>query len=483
MTASAGPVRVRFAPSPTGKLHIGGARTALFNWAFARRHGGVFLLRVEDTDRARNTEASLESILFNLRWLGLDWDEGPGKEGPLGPYFQSRREEGYRRAAARLLEEGHAYRCFCTPERVEALKAAQAARKENPRYDGRCRGLSQEESDRRAAAGEPFTLRHAVPEGREVLVSDRIRGEVRFRSSEVEDWVLVRTSGVPTYNFCCVVDDAAMKISHVLRGEEHLVNTPKQVLLYEALGLPVPEFAHLPLILGKNGKKLSKRTGDTAVEDYRLKGCPPEALFNFLCLLGFSIDDHTEIFSPEDLVRAFDLGRVQKAGGVFDPEKLRWMCGEYIRRTPVPELTERVLPWLREASLVEGEPEGEVRGWLERVVASQQERIHLYGELPERVAFLFREEIAPDPKAAKALQGEAVPALLGAVADLLEHADPFPPPDFGAWAREVAAARGLGLGKVLKPVRAALSGALGGPPLEEILALLGRERSLRRLRP
>ncbi len=478
--ASTRPVRVRFAPSPTGRLHVGGARTALFNWAFARRHGGVFVLRVEDTDTARNTEASLRSILDSLRWLGLDWDEGPEAGGAHGPYFQSQRMGRYREAVERLLAAGVLYRCFCPAERLEALREKQRARKETPRYDRRCRELDPEEAARRAAAGEPCVLRFAVPEGRDVVVEDRIRGTVRFRAEELDDWVAVRSNGAPTYNFTCAVDDAAMAISHVLRGEEHLVNTPKQVLLHEALGQEPPVFAHLPLILGKDGRKLSKRTGDTAVADYRAKGYPPEALVNFLGLLGFALDDHTDLFTPEELVARFDLARVNKAGAVFDPDRLLWISGEYVRRTPPGELAARCRPWLEAAGLEP--PAGVAAGaWRERLAAAMRERIRLYSELPERAAFLREPPPAPDEKARKALAGGDARRVLAAVREALVGADAFPPGDFDAWIREVAGQLGLGLGKVLKPMRAALTGTLGGPPVGEVLALLGRERALARL--
>ncbi len=475
------PVRVRFAPSPTGRLHLGGARTALFNWAFARRHGGRFVLRVEDTDRARNTEESLTSILDSLRWLGLDWDEGPEVGGEHGPYFQSERQGRHREALERGLREGWLYRCFVPLDEVRAQREAARAAKGNWRFDPGSRELDPREAERRAAAGEPHVVRMRVPEGERLVIHDHVRGEVTFDSSEVEDWVVARADGVPTYNFACALDDADMAVTHVIRGEEHLVNTPKQMLVRRFLGLPEPEYAHVPLILGADGRKLSKRTGDTAVEDYRARGYPPEALFNFLALLGFSIDDKTTLFSPDELVRHFELGRIQKGGAVFDPVKLDWMAGEYLRATPTDELARRVLPWMQEAGLVPDEPSAADLERLERVAGAFRERLTLYGELPERARFLY-EEVEPDAKAAQALAAPGVAELLQDLLAALEERSEWPPADLPGLVREVAAGRGAKPGAVMKPLRAALTGTLGGPELVEVLDLLGRERSLARLR-
>lgn len=468
-------------------LHIGGARTALFNWALARRHGGVFILRVEDTDTERNTEASLQSILDSMRWLGLDWDEGPDCGGDFGPYFQSERNDLYQAAVERGVAEGWLYRCFLSPEQAQEMREAHLNEKRAGRWENPSRDLPAAEAAARAEAGEACVLRFRVPLEREVKVQDHIRGAVSFRTEEVEDWVAVRANGMPTYNFCCAIDDAHMQISHVIRGEEHLVNTPKQVLLAEALGIAVPDFAHVPLILGADGKKLSKRTGDTALGDYIDKGYPADALFNFLALLGFSIDDRTTVFSRDELVQAFDLRRISKGGALFDTDKLHYLCGEYIRGMQVPALTDACLPWLREAGLVgEDLPAGgiEVAGsrvWLEGLVAAMQERIGLFAELPEKAGFLFAEEANYDEKAQKALAEEGAADRLAAIARALEAETAFPPAEFGAWTKAQCEALGVGMGKVMKPLRAALSGTLGGPELADILTLLGRERALRRL--
>ncbi len=472
------PVRVRFAPSPTGRLHIGGARTALFNWALARHFGGQFILRIEDTDTERNSEESLQSILESMRWLGIDWDEGPDVGGDFGPYFQQLRLDKYKAAIECGLAEGWLFRCFASAEEIGKLVEEHRQSKTAGRWEGPYRDLPVEEAERRAASGEEFVLRFRVPLGQEVVIKDHIRGDVTFRTDEVEDWVAVRANGMPTYNFCCAIDDADMQISHVIRGEEHLVNTPKQVLLAEALGVTVPDFAHVPLILGDDGKKLSKRTGDTALGDYIAKGYPSDALFNFLALLGFSIDDKTTVFSRDELVQHFDLKRISKGGALFDTDKLHYLCGEYIRRMDVAELTDAVMPSLILAGLAEDVD----RAWLEHLVRAMQERLGLLNELPEKAAFLFSDMVELDKKAANAVANEQAVAALTHIATSLENADVFPPAEWSAWIKEQADQLDVGLGKVMKPLRAALSGTLGGPELVDILALLGKERSLRRIR-
>jgi glutamyl-tRNA synthetase len=469
-------------------LHIGGARTALFNWALARRHGGVFILRVEDTDTERNTDASLQSILDSMQWLGLDWDEGPDYGGDFGPYLQSLRMEHYQAAIDRGVAEGWLYRCFLSPEEAQAMREQHLNEKRAGRWENPSRELSAAESQARAEQGQSFVLRFRVPQDREVKLPDAVRGEVVFRTEEIEDWVAVRANGLPTYNFCCAIDDAHMQISHVIRGEEHLINTPKQVLLAEALGIAVPVFAHVPLIMGADGKKLSKRTGDTALGDYIEKGYPADALFNFLALLGFSIDDKTTVFSRDELVQAFDLRRISKGGALFDTDKLHYLCGEYIRTMQVATLTDEVLPWLVRAELVADPlPEGGVevqgsRAWLEKLVAAMQERIGLYSELPVKAAFLFSQDAEYDEKAIKALAEEGARERLDAICAALESEAEFPPADFGAWTKAQCETLGVGMGKVMKPLRAALSGTLGGPELADILLLLGRDRALHRLR-
>ncbi|MEM7517440.1 MAG: glutamate--tRNA ligase, partial [Planctomycetota bacterium] len=394
-------VRVRFAPSPTGKLHVGGARTALFNWAFAKRQGGTFLLRIEDTDEERSTKEFEVAILEGLRWLGIDWDEGPDAGGEHGPYYQSERRGRHDAIAAELFERGLAYRCFCTSEELATMREERMA-KGLPAYDGRYRDLSREESDARAAAGDAFTLRFRVPDG-VTNFTDLIRGDVRFENKEVEDWVMVRTTGAPTYNFVVVCDDADMEITHVLRGEEHLTNTPKQILLFEALGKKAPQYAHLPLMLGKDKKKLSKRTGDTALQDYREKGFPKDAIVNFLCLQGWALDGETEVFSVEELATNFEIGDVSKGGAVFDIEKFEWLAGEWIRRESVEELAAHCAPHVVAAGQRTEDQLGAQKEWFHSVVKEMQERLRTYAELPAKIAFLFagEDEVVWEEKAEK----------------------------------------------------------------------------------
>jgi len=480
------PLRLRFAPSPTGRLHIGGARTALFNWAYARGRGGAFLLRIEDTDRERSTSEFERAILDGLGWLGLTWDEGPDVGGTYGPYRQSERDELYARHASTLLENGTAYRCFCSTERLDALREQQTAAKQRIAYDRTCTSIPRDEAERRAAQGEPNVVRFLVPEG-ETRFSDHVRGEVTFDNAEVDDWIMLRSDGSPTYNFVVVCDDVDMQISHVFRGEEHLVNTPKQVLLYRALGEEPPEFGHLPLMLGTDGKKLSKRTGDTALEDYRDKGFPRSALVNFLCLQGWALDGATEVFSLEQFVQHFDIKSVSKGGSIFDLDKLMWLSGDAIRRESTAELLEHVTPYLARAGLATEETVRERRDWFLDVVRGEQERIQLYSELAPRIAHYFAADdaVAFDAKAEAGARKHAdAAATLTAYADWLsgelahgkrlrDLADPTK-----AWVE----ARGLRIPALFQPLRCALSGQAGGRDLFEVMDLLGPERTLARIR-
>ncbi|HJP02908.1 MAG TPA: glutamate--tRNA ligase [Planctomycetota bacterium] len=477
------PVRVRIAPSPTGTIHLGLARTALFNWAVARKCGGRFVLRIEDTDRERSSAESEQAIIEGLRWLGIEWEEGPLIGGPHGPYRQSERIEGHRESACALLASGAAYRCFCPPERLAELREGQLARKETPAYDRCCRELSADEASARADAGEAFALRFAVPEG-ETRVSDLVRGEVVFQNAEVDDWIMVRRDGNPTYNFVVVCDDAAMEISHVVRGEEHLVNTPKQVQLYAALGLEPPCFAHLPLMLGSDRKKLSKRSGDVSLDDYRAKGYPKEAILNFLSLQGWALDGETEVFSSERFVEAFRLEDVSKGGSIFDADKFLWLAGEYLRAESVERLAEHCAPFVVAAGQLDEEQLAARAEWFEAVVAGEQERILLYSQLPERIDYLFAADDALvwEAKAEKnarkhggAVLAEYLEWLRPRIADGVDAAALRE--ETRAWISE----RGIGFGALFQPLRCALSGKAGGPDLFDVMEWLGGEACLRRL--
>jgi nondiscriminating glutamyl-tRNA synthetase len=477
-------VRVRIAPSPTGAVHLGLCRTAHFNWATARRRGGKFVLRIEDTDHDRSTAESESAIVEGLGWLGLDWDEGPDVGGPYAPYRQSERVARHVERAQQLLASGHAYRCFCTHERLDAARAAQELRKETPRYDRRCRDLAPEEVQRELDAGTQFALRFRVPAGKTTF-EDTVRGTVEFAHEEVDDWVMVRGVGGPTYNFVVVCDDIDMRITEVLRGEEHLVNTPKQLLLYEAFGAPAPQFGHLPLMLGPNRKKLSKRHGDTSLGEYRARGYPREAIVNFLCLQGWALDGATELFDVQTFVERFDARDVQKAGAVFDFDKFKWLAGEVIRRQPLAMVAERCAPFVVDAGLMSAAELRARAAWYERVVAGEQERIQLYGDLPARIAHFFAADdavdYAEDAEAGARKHAGRVATLAAFRAWLADQDAAASPEALAAGAKAWTQAQGLKLPALFQPLRCALTGMAGGRDLFDVVALLGRERAAARI--
>jgi len=476
-------VRVRFAPSPTGHLHIGGARTAIYNWAFARSHGGAFILRIDDTDPERSTQENTDAILRAMRWLGLDWDEGPEAGGEFGPYFQTQRMAAYAVALERLQDLGHAYPCFCTSEELEAKREAARVEGGYAGYDRACRSLDPDVVAQRIQAGEPHVWRVKVPEDRgDIVFTDAIRGETTFPSSAMDDFVLVRTDGTPTYNFATVVDDADMAISHIIRGDDHLSNTPRQIIVFEALDREVPIFAHMSMILGADGKRLSKRHGATSVEAYRDEGYLPEALVNYLSLLGWSIDDKTTIFSREDLVTKFDISRVSRNPAIFDPEKLEWMNGVYIRELTPAALVDRLVPWFVDAGLIAADAVDGHRAWLEQLAPLVSERLKRLDEVVPMVRFLFAEQVSIDDAArAKVLEKEGAGRSLDAVAEVLAAVSSWEPSAIEETLRAVPEALGLKPKVVFQAVRVAVSGTAVSPPLFESLALLGKERTLQRL--
>ena len=455
-------VRVRFAPSPTGHLHVGGARTALFNWLFARHHGGRFILRLEDTDRSRSTDANLDLIVDALRWLELDWDEGP----PATGYRQTERFELYRAHAERLVAAGRAYYCDCPPAQLEAERKAAEARKETFRYSGRCR-------ERGLAAG---ALRLRIPAAGATVVQDLINGPVEFDHRQLDDWILVRTDGTPTYNFCAVVDDVDMRISHVIRGNDHLSNTPKQVLCYEALGYPVPAFAHVSLILGPDRGRLSKRHGATSVQAYREQGILPEAMVNYLVRLGWSHGDQ-EIFTRAELVERFDIKGVSASGAVFDQTKLEWLSQEYIKRSDEARLAALVRPFLAEAGLTAPDD-----ARLAAMLETLRERAKTLREMVEVGRFYFERPAGYDEAARAKLFTPAGTERLGMLIKRLQAVEPFTAAALEALYRELVAAMGLKLVDLAQLTRIALTGKTVSPPIFQAAALLGKERTLARLR-
>jgi len=459
-------VRVRFAPSPTGHLHVGGARTALFNWAFARRWGGVLILRIEDTDRSRSTDEYIASIIDALSWLGLDWDEGPPSPG----YRQTERLDIYRAQAERLLAEGRAYRCRCTPETLDALRRQAQQRGETFRYPGTCREAA-------VGDGEPHALRLRIPPAGTAVVRDAIHGEVHFDHAQLDDWILVRTDGTPTYNFSAVVDDATMKVTHVIRGNDHLSNTPKQILCYEALGYPVPVFAHIPMILGADRSRLSKRHGATSVQAFRDAGILPEALVNYLARLGWAHGDQ-EIWTRDELARTFDLSGVGAASAVFDATRLEWLSHYWIKRTPAERLAGLLPPFLERAGL----PVPADLGGLARVVETLKERAPTLVDMAEQAAFYLRPPPAYDPVATAKFWTDDAPLRYQLLLRRLEAHSDMAPASLEALYRGLAAELGLKLVDLAQLTRIALTGKAASPPIFEVMALLGREETLVRLR-
>lgn len=468
-----GNVRVRFAPSPTGYLHVGGARTAIFNWLFARRHAGAFVLRIEDTDVERNRPEFEASLLADLRWLGLGWDEGPGVDGASGPYRQSERLHIYREHAARLIASGRAYPCFCPDEVLEAKRQAAVARGASPRYDGTCRRLTREEISERRRASLPETVRFIVPEG-VVRFHDLIRGDIEMATEMVGDFVLVRSNGHPTYNFAAAVDDAAMEISHVLRGEEHLPNTLRQVLVHEAFGFSVPRYGHLPLILAEDRSKLSKRHGGSTVGELRDLGYLPGAVYNYLVLLGWSHPEEKEILDVGELIAVFSLERVTKSAAVYDRAKLRWMNGQYVRRTPVDALFQTADPFFPES--IRAAYDTPAR---ERILALLHEKIEVLSELPEKSA-PFEVDPAQSAEAREVLATSEARRVLETLEEgLRRQAGDLTAAGFKAAVEDVGRSTGQ-KGKALYfPVRAALTGAVHGPDLAGVAEIKGRDTVLR----
>jgi len=467
-------ISVRFAPSPTGYLHIGGARTAIFNWLFAKEHGGKFFLRIEDTDLQRSGEEMTRAILESLTWLGLDW------EGE--PVYQSQRFFIYQEYALLLIKFGKAYRCFCAPEEIAAARERAKAEKQTFKYDGRCRHLSSQEIQQNLAAGKSFAIRFAVQPDGATAFKDEVRDEVSFANETIDDFVILRSDGVPTYHLAVVVDDHEMGITHILRGEDHISNTPKQVLLYNAFGWPLPVFAHVPLILGPDKSRLSKRHGATAVGEYETKGFLPEALFNFLARLGWSSGDDREIFSRDELIQLFDLAGISKSGAVFDEKKLEWMNGQYLSAAPAERLeplVEKVLLDAGVAAAVELQSDPD---YLRRVIELLKSKVKLVTEFAAQSRYFFREpEQYEEAARAKHWKEPRTAEYLEQAATHLEALSEFSAATTEETIRRLAEALSVAAAKLIHPMRLALTGVGVSPSLFETMAVLGKKRVVARL--
>jgi glutamyl-tRNA synthetase len=475
-------IRVRFAPSPTGYLHVGGARTALFNWLYARRVGGVFVLRIEDTDVERSSAEMVDGILDGLRWLGLDWDEGPKVGGPYGPYFQSERLDRYRAMAERLVADRHAYYCYCTPEELKAKRDAAERAGVAWRYDRACSALAPEVVAARERERRPRAIRFRVPHVRTRFV-DRVHGPIEFDGAHIEDFVVLRSDGHPTYHLSVVSDDVEMKITHVVRGDDHISNTPKQILLYQAVGASVPEFAHVPLILGPDKKRLSKRHGATSVTEYARQGFLPEAMVNFLALLGWSPGSgDREIFTRDELAAVFTLDGISGGNAVFNPEKLEWFNQQHLMRMAPDELARRVKPWLEADGLWNDEYMASRHAWLFAVLELLKPRAKRLGDFAKLGRFFFTDRIDYDETAvAKHLHAPGMDEHLRAVEKALAAIDAFDAQSIEAAVRAIADARGVKSAALIHALRVAITGRTVSPGLFEVMALVGRERVLARV--
>jgi glutamyl-tRNA synthetase len=461
------PIRTRFAPSPTGYLHIGGARTALFNYLFARHHGGKFILRIEDTDRERSTPEAIQAILDAMQWLGLDYDEGP--------YYQTARFSLYQEKVGELLMNGKAYPCICTTQELDAKRQLAMKEKRKPSYDGTCRppkGVSVA-----LASGKPYTVRFRSPRDGMTVVKDAVKGDVVFDNRELDDLIIARSNGTPTYNFCVVVDDIEMAITHVIRGDDHLANTPRQIQLYQAFGAELPRFAHVPLILGTDKARLSKRHGATSVTAYRDMGYLPEAVVNYLVRLGWSHGDQ-EIFSREELIGKFSLESVGVSAGVFNPEKFLWLNSHYLKSRPLAQLADEVVPYIE----AKGYAVPQDKAWLQKMIRTLQERAKTLAELVDSAGYYLTDDISRDEKAAKKFLTPDIAPPLNSLIEKLAALNEFSEATIEHEFTAVLEQYRLSMGQLAQPVRVALTGSTVSPGIHDVIAVLGKERTLRRLR-
>ncbi|UFJ40631.1 glutamate--tRNA ligase [Brevibacillus humidisoli] len=477
-------VRLRYAPSPTGHLHIGGARTALFNYLFARRHGGKFIVRIEDTDQTRNVENAAEEQMKNLKWLGVEWDESVDIGGPYGPYRSMDRLDLYRKYIDQLLAEGKAYYCYATKEELDAEREEQIARGETPKISEKHRNVTPEQREQYEREGRVPSIHFRVPENRVYVVNDLIRGEVKFDSDSTGDFVICRPDGIPTYNFAVVIDDYLMKISHVVRGEEHLSNTPRQLMIYEAFGWEPPKFAHLALILNQEGKKMSKRDESIIqfIEQYRELGFLPDAIVNFIVLLGWSSGGEEEIFSKQELIEQFSLERVSKAPAVFDTVKMNWMNNYYLKRQPLETVVEMCLPHLQKAGFVDEQPTPQEIERVQGIVALYQEEMAYCAQIVPLASLFFLDEVEMDEEARGVLQEPQVPDVLASFRKHIEALSEYTVESIKALLKEVQKETGQKGKALFMPIRVAVTGQAHGRDLVQTIYLLGRSRVLERLK-
>ena len=476
-------VRVRYAPSPTGYPHVGNIRTALFNWLFARHHSGSFIVRIEDTDVTRKVKGTVEAIIEGLNWLGLDWDEGPEVGGKFGPYFQSQRLELYHDAAERLVAQGDAYYCYCSSQRLEEMRAEQVQRKQSPGYDRHCRSLGREEQSQKEAENITPVVRFKAPLEGQTRFNDLIRGEVVFENNTIDDFVLLKSDGYPTYHLASVVDDHLMEISHVLRAEEWLSSTPRHLFLYQALGFEPPQFAHLPMILGADRAKLSKRHGAMSITDYREQGYLPEAMVNFLALLGWSLDDKTELLSRQELINNFSLERVSRTAAIFNRDKLNWMNGVFLRELSHEDLLQKIMPFL-ERGLPKEVNRPISKEYVSRIVPLTRERINTLAEAATYADFFFLDKLEYDASwlIGKKMTIETTLKALKAAQEKLSLLESFDRDLLEGTLRPLADELGLNAGQLFSPLRVATTGRTAAPPLFETMVVLGKERCLERIR-
>ena len=475
-------IRVRFAPSPTGPFHIGGARSALFNWLLAKKTGGDFVLRIEDTDRERSTQESEDNIKAALQWLGMDWNEGIDLGGPYGPYKQTERLEIYRKYAEQLVAEGKAYYCYCTDVELEAQRQAFTDKGETPHYAGVCSDLNPTQRAELAAQGRKPTIRFRVPANQDIVIADLVRGNVVFESNGIGDFVIVKSDGIPTYNFAVVIDDALMKITHVIRAEEHLSNTPRQVLIYQALQIAMPIFGHISLILGQDRTKMSKRHGATSVDQYRQLGYLPQALVNFLALLGWSPSGEQEIFSSEELIQEFSMEHVAKNPAVFDVDKLNWINQQYIRALSPEEYCTWSMPYVIAAGYASEQESPERLAWLKQVILMSQEYIAYLSQVPAQIAMYFNDQFEFENAEAQAeLQEETAETVINLFLEKLQTVEVLDAVAVKQALKATVKETKLNGKKVYMPIRVALTGNMHGPDLTQIIPLFGLTRTVARI--